>query len=266
MEVLIINLSRATERMAFQERQMEALGLAYTRLNASDVQATTQYPATYWNTWERPLLDTEKACFLSHQRAWAQIVAGDKPALVLEDDAFLSPDTPALLELLQSVKGIDFLTLETRGRKKLLASKQKEQEKKLGIRRIYQDRSGAAAYVLWPKGARKLLRRARTRTGLADAIICAAYELEAFQADPALAIQIDQCEFYGLVPPIQTRSTIATDSQLAGIWEGRSTSERLHFRIKRLLSQLRMGIRFVSKAAISERRYVNPAQQRSFDT
>jgi len=264
MEALIINLPGAAERMAFQKKQMKALGLAYTRLNACDVNAIARYSTAYWNTWERPLRDTEKACFLSHRQAWAAVAAQNRPALILEDDAVLSSDTPAFLNSLAFVEGIDLLTLETRARKKLVARKQSSQEEKLGIRRVYQDRSGAAAYILWPAGARKLLQRTQRRAGLADAVICAAYELKTFQADPALAMQIDRCEAYRLTPPIKTQSSILT-CDVPAPRETHLTVARLRFRVRRLYSQLRMGIRFVTKALFAERRYIEPTQKSSFD-
>ena len=57
--------------MTFMAQQMAALGLSYERLEAvtPDVQIGTPSPG-YWDTWERPLKETEKACFLSHVTAW----------------------------------------------------------------------------------------------------------------------------------------------------------------------------------------------------
>ena len=256
MKAIVINLADATQRMALQKSQLEALGIAYRRLDAFDAHAAALRPATYWDTWERPLRDVEKACLLSHRQAWMEIAAGDEPVLVLEDDALLSDRTHALLAALETVEGIDFLTLETRGRKKLLARAQSARDAHLGLRRLYQDRTGAAAYVLWPQGARKLLTRTEQRAGLADAVICAAYELAAFQADPALAFQIDRCETYGLEPPIETRSAIS-------VLHAPSSADlplmtRLRFRLRRIWSQLRMGLRFIACMPLAARRNVQP--------
>lgn len=262
MRAIVINLADATERMAFQHQQLKALGLEYSRQDAFDERAATLRPASYWNTWERPLRDVEKACFLSHRHAWSQVAAGDEPVLVLEDDALLSDRTPDLLAALKTAEGIDFLTLETRARKKLLARNLCEQDRRLGVRRLYQDRTGAAAYILWPQGAKKLLHRTERRAGLADAVICAAYELAAFQADPALALQIDRSEAYGLKPPIVTRSAISTPRISSA--EDLALATRLRFRIRRILSQLRMGLRLVANIPFAARREVKPDDESHF--
>ncbi len=255
MDVIVINLAAATERMAFQKAQLDALGLAHERLPAIDAEsAPGMKPDAYWNTWERPLKNVEKACLMSHRAAWAKVAASGKPALVLEDDAVLSDKAPALLDELARTKGIDLLTLEVRGRKKLVARDKTGSLAKLPIRRLYQDRTGAAAYVLWPSGAAKLLKRTEDKAGLADAVICAAYELQAYQADPALALQIDRCARYGIPEPIATRSSIDAAKPPLAPEVGAGASPQLAFRIRRIRAQMRMGLRQLAKAPVAVRR------------
>ncbi|MCO6178862.1 glycosyltransferase family 25 protein [Ciceribacter sp. RN22] len=253
MDAIIINLDRATERMAFQKAQMEALGLTYRRLRAFDAaSAPALRPSTYWDTWERPLVDVEKACLLSHRAAWEMVAASDTPSLILEDDAVLSKRVPDLLARLEKRNGIDLVTLEVRARKKLVSKSRSGLHTGLPIRRLYQDRTGAAAYVLWPEGARKLLKRTARRAGLADAVICATYELQAFQADPALALQIDRCRHYGIEEPIATRSAIDAGKNATEA----NPHRKLVFRFRRALAQLRMGLRRVAKAPVAVRREI----------
>lgn len=248
MRILVINLDRATERLAFQQAQMQALGLSFTRLGAVDSGSLPHdIDEAYWNGWERPMRPAERACLISHRRAWQEIAAGTEPVLVLEDDAVLSNKLPALLAVLKDRRDLDHVTLETRGRKKLLAKRTVDG---LPLRRLYQDRSGAAAYILWPAGAAKLLARTAHHGAIADAVICAAYELASFQADPALAVQLDRCAHYGLREPVATRSSISQELT-------NREKPALSFRLRRIQAQLRMGLRQLGNLHRAERREVS---------
>jgi glycosyl transferase family 25 len=59
----------------------------------------------------------------------------------------------------------------------------------LAVRRVFRDKSGSAAYLLWPAGARKLLRRAERGAAPVDAFLHGLGCLVSWQAEPALAIQ-----------------------------------------------------------------------------
>ncbi len=251
MDCLIINLETSDRRMAFMAQQMDALGLGYERIAAVTAeQASRSGSPDYWNTWERPLKETEKACLLSHVAAWKRVVRDGRPALVLEDDAVLSNRVPALLSALETCDGVDHLTLEVRKRRKILSRASRAMAPGLDLRRLYQDRSGAAAYVLWPEGARKLLARAERQAGLADAMICKAYELWSYQVEPACAVQLDRCAAYGVAPPIETQSVI--DAGKAAANDRRAPG----FRLRRVGAQLRMALRALAHAHHAERREV----------
>ena len=172
--------------MAFMAQQMDALGLPYERLEAVTPDAQSgSHNAAYWASWQRPLKETEKACFLSHVAAWERVAALEEPALILEDDVVLSRATQVLLKSCRGLVDVDHLTLEVRQRRKIVAKDAQPLTDDHVMRRLYQDRSGAAAYVLWPSGAAKLLQRAKTQAALADAMICGAYELKSYQVEPA---------------------------------------------------------------------------------
>ena len=148
------------------------------------------------------------AIFVSHCVAWERIRVANMPHLIVEDDVLLAAETPMFLRKLADEADLDHDTLEVRSRKKLVGARYPS----LPIRHLYQDRTGVAAYVLWPSGARKLRSRAAMHPGLADAVICTAYEMSSWQADPALAVQADQCTVYGMAPPIFTESSVGTSS------------------------------------------------------
>ncbi|MEJ2322085.1 MAG: glycosyltransferase family 25 protein [Gammaproteobacteria bacterium] len=254
MQVLIINLPEAAERMDFQQAQMQRLGLDFRRLEEiTTAQLDPPADAPYWKTWQRPLRDTEKAAFLSHKRAWQTVLDENRPFLILEDDAVLSSAVPGFLSSCESIDWADHLSLEVRGRKKIVGKKMASKE--IPVRRLYQDRTGAAAYILWPAGAKKLLERCRNYSGLADAVISSTYALKSYQCDPALALQLDMCETYGIMPPLQTRSFIDSgkhDRQLRCC----SDPQWYGFKSRRLLSQLRMGVRHLGRLFVSQRTHI----------
>ena len=252
MNTLVINLASETVRMAFQIRQLTELGLPFTRFDARTPQSLP-FPADddYWKQWERPLREAEMAAYASHRAAWQLVADGNLPVLILEDDALLMPGTPIFLKRAEGLTGLDHVTLETRSRHKLLSNRTHPDA---SMRRLWQDRSGAAAYVLWPSGAQKLLAH---RPAIADAVICAAYDLESYQAEPALAIQIDQCAAYGIAPPIEVDSAILTTRRPA--LDGLPVMERAGYRWRRMMSQVRMGLRHVTHLPDSSRRFVKPA-------
>lgn len=249
MDVLIINLARSADRLAFQRRQMAVLGLPFERIEAVPAEAVgAARPEAYWQGWERPLRPAERACLLSHVAAWERVAANGRPALVLEDDAVLSRRVPSLLDALGAIDGLDHVTLEVRGRRKLLGRRRRRIGAGLGLVRLWQDRTGAAAYVLWPSGAAKLLARAAREAALADALICKAYELSSWQVEPACAIQIDRCTHYGVHPPIETGSTI--DAAGPRPRAAASAGQRR----RRIAAQLRMGLRQIAALGRATRR------------
>lgn len=238
MKALVINLASEVTRMTFMAAQLTALNIPFERLEAT-VPATLSPPSDdpYWTLWERPMRTTEMAALASHSAAWEQVVAANAPMLILEDDAILHPTTLTFLHKIEALAEAELVTLETRGRAKLIAT---PSHANAPMHRLWQDRTGAAAYVLRPSGARKLLDRVAQAPGLADGILCAAYNVTAWQAVPALAIQLDRCEAEGIVPPIQTDSAIGREARPKA-----AKSPAQVFR--RIRAQSRMGLRQIRR-------------------
>jgi glycosyl transferase family 25 len=246
MRALVLNLAGAENRLAFIARQLDALGIAWERIEA--VTPETLSPKArdpIWNRWERPLRETEMAACASHILAWQRVLEIGEPCLVLEDDALLDRSVPSLLAGVSTLAGCDHVSLETRGRRKVLSSRAHDT---LPIRRMFLDRSGAAAYVLWPRGAQQLLSRAGIARGLADGMICAAHEMVSYQADPALAIQADRAAAHGWQPPIPVASQIGT--------EAKPNKGGAAYRLRRIRAQLIQGFRQLRPG--TERREVLP--------
>ncbi len=251
MRAIVINMDAAADRLAFQTRQLAALAINWDRLAAiTPAQMTPPATDPYWLGWQRPLRDVEKAVMASHRAAWAQIAAGNAPRLILEDDAVLMAETAAFLTRIETLTGLDHISLEVRGRAKLLGARHPDAP----ITRLWQDYTGAAAYVLWPGGAQKLLAHAARAPGLADALICAAHDLNAWQADPALALQLDQCAAYAVAPPISTQSSILSAPKPPR--SGFSWACRAAFRRRRLTGQLKIAARRLSLLGRARRRMV----------
>ncbi|WP_324618312.1 MULTISPECIES: glycosyltransferase family 25 protein [Thalassobacter] len=251
MRCIVINLATAKQRMAFMSSQLEALSIPFQRIEAvtpSDLP-NPEYRLD-WNSWERPLKDTEKACFLSHLAAWKQVANDNHCTLILEDDALLSRQTKHVFRRLATKGAFDHVTLEVRKRKKVVAKQKISSGPSHSLLRLYQDRSGAAAYVLSPSGARKLVERSRKQTALADAMICKSYELKSFQIEPACAVQLDRASLYGI------RTEFQTESQIDVAQFGPTDKGGLQFRYRRVSAQLRMAIRRLRYAHVTECREI----------
>lgn len=246
MKVLIINLPGSTDRLLFQQEQLKQLRLNFeilTAVSVDDIQEKTYQSMS--QGWERPLRRSELACYLSHKKAWESVLKYNQPALILEDDALLSQHTPSLIAALNNISPCDLVTMEVRGRKKIVAKQGKNLINNHRLLKLYQDRTGAAGYVLWPSGAKKLLNKAQTTApALADAFISSTYELNAYQVEPAAIIQLDQCEHYNIPNSTQTESAISNEVKPTSI--DNQPKSKFFFKLRRIASQLRMGWRQLS--------------------
>ncbi|WP_416545621.1 glycosyltransferase family 25 protein [Limnohabitans sp. DCL3] len=248
--VFVINLESQTARWDFQQHQLASRGLSHERVIACD----KNHPAVarqdgYWDSWQRPLLPSERACLLSHQSVWEIIAQGQSPGLVLEDDVVLSREIAPTLALLAQFQDVEHISLETRGRKKLLSKQRWPVGDHQWLRRLYLDRTGAAAYVLWPAGAQRLLAESKVRCGLADAMICGSAALKSYQLEPAAAIQSDQCERYRVPVVLKTTSSI-TPSHTA------PHHKNFRQKLRRITAQLEMAWRQCRRLISSQRDFV----------
>ncbi|MDB9992360.1 glycosyltransferase family 25 protein [Amylibacter sp.] len=255
MKCFIINLETSKDRMDFMKEQMNKLSLDFNRINAISERDLIFSPINdYWNTWERPLKNTEKACLLSHINAWKAVIKRNKPTLILEDDALLSNDTKYVLKEASKLTDIDFLSLEVRFRKKLISKNKEKLTKKYFYSRLYQNGSGAAAYILWPSGAKKLLLKSMNKAALTDALISNSRELNCFQIEPACALQLDCLSLHGIKSPIKHYSIINS-----GINFKRPVFERgtkIKFILRRVISQIIRGVYSLSLITKSEKRFI----------
>ncbi len=252
MQIFVINLSSATERNMLQKNQLTELGLKYNILNAisaEDISKDTY--KKHYHDWQRPLSKNEVACYFSHRSAWSRVIKSKKPALILEDDAILSIFLPELLDCLNKIKNTDLINLENRSRKKFVSRSYLDIVCNSKLLRLYQDRTGAAGYILWPSGAKKLIQfEINNGIGLADAQITSCHSIKAFQVEPSPIIQLDQCIDYGIensYTKVITKSTVSSNQNYKG---------GIYFIIKRLLHQIKLAFRQLYILTKSQRRYI----------
>ena len=124
LPVFVINPDSRPDRWAAMSAQLDRLGIAAERIPAVDArllaaqeewEQRTNGNAPEWHVDDLGAV----ACALSHCKAWGALLASRHPAaLVLEDDAELASDLPALLESLDWwPAGVSLVRLETIGRR-----------------------------------------------------------------------------------------------------------------------------------------------------
>ena len=255
MKALVINQDSQTQRMAFQTEQLQALEIDFQRMPSILVNGTSDpvYKKLY-STWQRPMTVAEVSCFLSHKHAWEVILSSNEPMLILEDDAWLADDIKSVLDELNKTTEIDYATLELvrRNRKKLIAKQSTHTFASANLYRLYQGRSGAAGYVLWPSGAKKLLdKAAKGHVGIADKFINACLSLEAYQVEPALIIQLEQCAFHGITPPLEVSSSITTKTNV-----NPKLVDKVRYKIRRIIGEAKVGLNLCLHIHHADRRHI----------
>jgi len=260
MKILLINLDRSSDRLSFQTDQFRTLGVEFERLpavNASDIPQ--EYFEKHQFDWQRPISITELACVQSHALAWQKCLELEEAVLILEDDCVFSTTLPRVLASLENQpKGVDRVNLETRVKKKLMGANGRSVEEGANIHSLWIDKGGAACYVLYPSGAKKLLQKQQTYGwATADAFIGDLGALKNFQLMPAVAVQFDVSNlYYGLVniPSefVTKRASTIVKSQLPKYQWNWSF---IKMRLKRSLQQVRL---FGNYVRLSKRLEVCP--------
>lgn len=211
--VYIISLASAQHRRAFQEAQAQRLGFDPVWSEAVGVNDISDaFFLQHAFQWERALKKTEVACFMSHLNLWRTIAARDTPAVVLEDDVILGGHWFENIRLLAQDAQADCICLEAWG-KKLLGATQMVGHLKLQC--LHLNSAGAAAYLLWPSGAKRLLSKYEEQgIALADAFINQTDNWNFLQLVPANAIQMNVAPEYGLPEYAHSASLIARETQV----------------------------------------------------
>jgi glycosyl transferase, family 25 len=168
MRNYLINLARRPDRLAAMAGQAAPLGLALERVEAVDAAREAPGSLDRWFEDGGPLGEIprgDKACLLSHRRAWELFVAsGEAHAVFLEDDVRLSGSAPALLGSDNWIPAnAQLVKLEHYGPpgQRVLLTDLRAVGEDFQMGRMLSRHTGAAAYILSRGAAEILLRQTR---------------------------------------------------------------------------------------------------------
>ncbi|MCG5235046.1 glycosyltransferase family 25 protein [Xanthobacter oligotrophicus] len=194
MLILVVNLARRTDRLAFMRSQLDALGLEFERVEAVDGRQEDVGPGRHLIT---PL---EIACALSHRKAWKRFLASDERlCLVLEDDALIAPEAKLFIENPRKFPAdADILRLEATPQHSTLGRGRRCGPRGVRAHRLHSKQHGTAAYVITRAYAERALRDI---TDFAEPIDVMMFEPASKNYYPAVTYQLRpglclQAEFY----------------------------------------------------------------------
>ena len=161
---IVISLKRSEARRAAFTVLLEQSDLDWEILDAIDGLQLHSTPPEYHE--EKvirllgfPLSASEIGCFLSHRLAWARCAEKDRPTLILEDDFTFAPHfDESLSKVMASYQDWDILRLQgiTETSDSTLV-----EHPNFRIVENHGDPLGAAAYILKPSAAKKLIQTSR---------------------------------------------------------------------------------------------------------
>ena len=161
---IVISLKRSEARRAAFTVLLEQSDLDWEILDAIDGLQLQSTPPEYHE--EKvirllgfPLSASEIGCFLSHRLAWARCVERERPTLILEDDFTFTRHFHELLsKVMVSYQDWDILRLQgiTETSDSTLV-----EHPNFRIVENHGDPLGAAAYILKPSAAKKLIQTSR---------------------------------------------------------------------------------------------------------
>ncbi|MDP9840768.1 glycosyl transferase family 25 [Neorhizobium huautlense] len=220
------------ERRTLQAYQLQRLGLSFEFMDATTAgDIPDEEMKRLQRRWARRLRDTEVSCALSHRKAWGIVAKAPRPMLVIEDDVILSTDIATVLTAAATLSDVDCVNLETFGAPKTLGRPRALAQAGYTVAEVFRDSAGAAAYLLWPQGAQKLLTSLSMMLPLADAAINLAPNLRKLQIEPAAAIQVSILNKSEPISHPVRRSLIATSRKTK---ERPPLAEWLGYKIRRV--------------------------------
>lgn len=199
-KIYVINLNRATDRLAAMQKKFSDLNLPFERIEAVDGRAMPNEQKHAFaqlrpraNGW----LPGAIGCFRSHYQAWTAIAEGSEAfGVVFEDDVHISSALPALLDGIGAhLDKFDVVRLEATKHRVWLDRTKNFQ---IGGTKLFEVKSetwGAGAYVLPKRAAQLLLSEPTTSHSPVDFFLfdkgtsVVARRHRIYQAVPALCVQ-----------------------------------------------------------------------------
>ncbi len=168
MHIYLVNLARRPDRLKAMAARAQKLGLTLERVEALDAAATEPAALDPWFEDAGPLGEIprgDKACLLSHRRAWERFLAtGESHAAFLEDDVVLSEAAADLLGDDSWIPAhVAVVKLEHYGPEgqRVLLSNLSTIRGGFQQGRMLSRHTGAAAYILSRRAAELLLCQSR---------------------------------------------------------------------------------------------------------
>ena len=160
----LINLDRASNRLADMAARLGALGIAFERISAVDgtritPDASEFSPLSYALMHGRRPIPAEIGCYLSHIACAKAFLASDQNfALILEDDVQFSADFTSAIEAAMALPDSwDILRLSTVNRGKKYPFKKVDETYSLAVALTRE--KGAGAYMINRKAAHWLVTK-----------------------------------------------------------------------------------------------------------
>ena len=163
ISIVVINLDRDPQRLAYMRSQLDDLGLSFTRFPGIVGAALPDELRHYFGPSEESFLSAgEIGCYASHMAVYEAVENGSiaAPVLVLEDDVALPDDLPALLkELCRALPADwDFVRLSSPSKRAYVVERKLESSDRALVRYSISPGSNGALLVS-ASGARKFRKR-----------------------------------------------------------------------------------------------------------
>lgn len=195
MLVLVINLERRPDRLAFMRDQLGDLAVPFERVAAIDGLAEDCGPIT------PTFSGVERACAMSHRRAWQRFLESrEDHCLILEDDVILAPGLRAFLADPSGMPAdADILRLETQFVRTRLGPSRGRVIHRHKVHRVHSVHTGCAAYVVSRRFATRAVRDLETFDAPLDYLLFDPhwpdfYANVFYQVRPALCVQVNLYE------------------------------------------------------------------------
>ncbi len=200
---LVINLDRAHERLAFMRDQLDALGLAWTRVPAFDCK---EFSSGFVDDIYRksPRLKQDPGsigAFMTHRHCWSALVESDEThALIMEDDILFGRGAKEFLansNWLPNAYSKSVVHLETFGRITILDAEPLGTTGEYGLHIQRRLHHGSAAYLIHRDTAAKALAASEDLNNVPDIFLFdppprnEVHALPVLQVSPAPFVQED---------------------------------------------------------------------------
>lgn len=199
MQVFVINLDRAADRMQRMQAVLDGLGLTWSRIAAVDGRALPQETMALWSAARSDgslvLTPGEVGIMLSQRQAWQNTIARGEPCIVLEDDVHLDPAYRIWLTRFDWLPAdADIVKFETTLRPVAIDRQEVRLEGGLQLARLRSGHLGLAGYIITPKAAARLLQAIGKSEHAVDHLVFDPvsplfHQLNIYQTIPALCIQ-----------------------------------------------------------------------------